>query len=101
MQLKMELFYGAWVFIAETAWLIYGNTFIYTDKIIDCEAHFNLTVGVGVDADTLRSTVLALIIYGYLLFAGLFFILCFGTILYFGFQNYKQGDVEEKRKMEE
>ena len=85
----MELFFGMWVFIIETGWLIYGNTFIYTTKIKDCNAVFKATVGGGVDADTLRSTVLALIIYGYLLFLGLFFLICFGTILYFGFQNYK------------
>ena len=40
MQLKMELFFGMWVFVIETGWLIYGNTFIYTDKIKDCNAIF-------------------------------------------------------------
>ena len=35
--LLAELFYGAWVFLAETGWLIYGNTFIYTDEIMNCE----------------------------------------------------------------
>lgn len=41
MQIKLELFYGAWVFIAETCWLVYGNTFIYTDKIKNCDVSFN------------------------------------------------------------
>ena len=31
MQIKLELFYGMWVFIIEAGWIIYGNTFIYTD----------------------------------------------------------------------
>ena len=96
MQIKLELFYGMWVFIAEAAWLIYGNTFIYTSQIKDCDANFNQTIGGSVDADTLRATCLALIIYGYLLLAGLFFIICFGTVLYFGFQNYKQEDVVQR-----
>ena len=32
-QIKVELFYGAWIFLAEAGWLIYGNTFIYEDEI--------------------------------------------------------------------
>ena len=40
MQLKMELFFGMWVFIVEVGWLIYGNTFIYDDEIKDCNATF-------------------------------------------------------------
>ena len=101
MQIKLELFFGMWVFVAEAGWLIYGNTFIYTDKIKNCDVDFHQTVGGSVDADTLRTTVLTLIIYGYLLLAGVFFILCFGTILYFGFQNYKQDDVVQRQKMNE
>ena len=33
-QIKVEVFYGIWVFLAEAGWLIYGNTFIYS--IEDC-----------------------------------------------------------------
>ena len=35
-QIKIEVFYGFWVFIAEAAWIVYGNTFIYTDEIKEC-----------------------------------------------------------------
>ena len=29
-QIKMEVFFGVWLFLAEAAWIIYGNTFIYS-----------------------------------------------------------------------
>jgi len=32
-QIKLEIFFGLWVFLAEAAWIIYGNTFIYEDEI--------------------------------------------------------------------
>jgi len=35
-QILAELFYGAWVFIGEAGWLIYGNTFIYSTEIKEC-----------------------------------------------------------------
>ena len=41
MQIKLELFFGMWVFVAEAGWLIYGNTFIYTDKIKNCDVDFH------------------------------------------------------------
>ena len=41
MQIKLELFFGMWIFIAEAGWIIYGNTFIYTEQIKNCDARFN------------------------------------------------------------
>ena len=32
-QIKMEVFFGVWLFLAEAAWIIYGNTFIYSEEI--------------------------------------------------------------------
>lgn len=32
-QLKVEVFFGLWLFVMEAVWIIYGNTFIYSDEI--------------------------------------------------------------------
>ena len=32
-QIKLELFYGTWVFLFEAAWCIYGSTFIYSEEM--------------------------------------------------------------------
>ena len=42
-QIKIEIFYGIWIFLIEAAWIIYGNTFIYSEQIKDCDESFNIT----------------------------------------------------------
>jgi hypothetical protein len=44
-QIKLEIFYGVWLFMVEAAWLIYGNTFIYHDHTEDCDEQIEFTFG--------------------------------------------------------
>lgn len=44
-QIKLELFFGVWVFLLEAGWIIYGNTFIYSDEIKGCEAELTSLIG--------------------------------------------------------
>lgn len=91
MQIKIELFYGVWIFLLEACWLIYGNTFIYTEEIKVCHDHNSLF---GWDVSSERLTTLVLIIYGYFLLAGILFFILFYTGLYFGYKSYTQLDQE-------
>ena len=36
--IKMEAYFGVWVFLFEVVWLIYGNSFIYTDDVKNCHS---------------------------------------------------------------
>ena len=44
-QIKFEVFAGGWVFVAEAGWIIYGNTFIYSDEITSCDVEFKTIFG--------------------------------------------------------
>lgn len=81
-QIKLELFFGAWVFAVETGWLIYGNTFIYEDDIKDCDEIFNIFGRSDAQAsvETVRTVALVLICYGYLQFLAIFGLLCFALV---------------------
>jgi len=36
--LKMEIFFGVWVFLAEVAWTFYGNFIVYKDRLnVSCK----------------------------------------------------------------
>ena len=39
-QIKLEVFFGIWLFLFEICWLVYGNTFIYDDSIY-CQEFFD------------------------------------------------------------
>ena len=91
-QLKIEVYYGAWVFLLETGWLIYGNTFIYEDEIRNC--HRDPILFSGLTTEDEYYTVLALVIYGYILFAAMFFTILFYIALYFGYKEYIKYDLE-------
>ena len=90
-QMKVEVFYGIWIFLMEAGWIIYGNTFIYDDEYKNCElgSRFKLFT-----AQIERNTVLVLIIYGYFLLAGIIFTLIFFCVFYFGYKSYIQKDLE-------
>ena len=89
-QLKLELFYGLWVFIVEAGWLIYGNTFVYSDTIKECDYENE-----KYDVQTERVTCLVIIIYGYLLLAGIVFLILFYVSAYFGYKAYVKGDLAQ------
>ena len=101
--MKLEIFFGAWLFIVEACWLIYGNTFIYDDAIKNCSADFffffHKTFDVSVK--TLRNTALVLIIYGYILFLGILFTIFFYLGAYLGYKSYKKGDLEEVDRLKD
>ena len=67
--MKVELFYGVWVFVIEIGWIIYGSTFIYDDG--NCSSEYEEKFGKDISVDTLYITTKVLIIYGYLLMFGL------------------------------
>ena len=96
-QIYIELLYGMWIFLAEAAWLIYGNTFIYDEEIKDCDKTFAFKwANVDLDTTTLRNTALALVIYGYLLFFVIFLVILFYIGLYFGYKSYIKQDLASK-----
>lgn len=80
-QIKVELFYGVWIYAVEFGWLIYGNTFIYTDEFEHCQHRFwGHSTGMEV------KSVLVLVIYGYILFAVVFFGLIFAIFAFIGYK---------------
>ena len=85
-----------WVFICEAGWLIYGNTFIYSDNCKNCEYE---TAKYSVQTE--RTTCLVIIIYGYLLLIGIVGLILFYISLYFGYKAYVEGDMENLRALEE
>ena len=90
-QLKIELFFGVWVFIAEASWIIYGNTFIYSDEIENCQYQPNWSI---LTTETERNTIMVLVIYGYFLLAGILFTVCFFIAFFFGYKQYIKADLE-------
>ena len=84
-QLKIELFFGVWVFLMEAGWIIYGNSFIYTDEMVNCEMGSRYRV---FTAQIERTTVLILVIYGYFLLAAIAGVLIFFVIFFFGYKSY-------------
>mmetsp|Transcript_17226 Transcript_17226/g.21753 ORF Transcript_17226/g.21753 Transcript_17226/m.21753 type:complete len:110 (-) Transcript_17226:449-778(-) len=89
-QLKVEIFFGAWVFLAEACWIIYGNSFIYDDEYKNCKFPSRYA---AFTAQTERTTVMVLVIYGYLLLAGITATIIFFIIFYFGYKSYIKGDL--------
>ena len=87
-QIKLELFFGGWVFLVETGWLIYGNTFIYDEEVVNCDSEFNIfgRSDLAADVDTLRTTTLVLICYGYLQFLGIIGLIIFAIGAYAGYK---------------
>ena len=100
--IKLEVFYGVWIFLLEIVWLIYGNTFIYDDKIQDCNDEIEAkSIDVDINTNTLRATALTLIVYGYLLFVGVVFTILFYIGAYMGYQSYAKEDKEALEKQEQ
>ena len=88
-QLKIELFYGVWLFLAEASLIIYGNTFIYDEEIKDCNEAFRFKWGnQDLDTNMLRATALVLIIYGYFLLLGMILIILFYIAAFMGYRSY-------------
>ena len=44
-QIKLEFFFGFWLFLAEVAWQIYGNTFIYDENTVNCKDEYQTALG--------------------------------------------------------
>lgn len=87
---KVDFFFGAWVFAAEIAWIIYGNTFIYSDK--DCEEEYEAKFNDDINIDALHTTTQFLIIYGYLLLLGLLGIGLYYLAAYCGWRGFYAKD---------
>jgi len=98
-QIKVEVFYGIWVFLFEAGWLIYGNTFIYS---ITCNVDLGSIIGNAsyINTDTLVITAKALIIYGYILFLGVLLTICFFIGILLGYRSYVKADTEAKNALE-
>ena len=62
-QIKLEFFFGFWLFLAEVAWQIYGNTFIYDENIDHCKEDAQAIVGDRPKVENLRITCLVLIFF--------------------------------------
>ena len=81
----------------DAGWLIYGNTFIYEDEIVNCDAEFHsVFVRSDLNVQTERTTALILIIYGYFLLIGMALTICIGIGMYYAFQSYSAEDRELK-----
>ena len=93
-QIKTEVFFGGWVFLAEAGWIIYGNTFIYSEQIKSCDVDYKNIFGREDVVDNLRISTMILIIYGYFLLLGILLLMCFYAGAYFGFKARMAGDKE-------
>ena len=95
------MFFGGWVFLAEAAWIIYGNTFIYSQEIRDCTISSSSFIKINDEIDSLRITTLILIIYGYLLLLVILGLIIFYIGAYLGFKSRLAGDMENIASQEE
>ena len=96
------MFYGMWLFLFEAAWLIYGNTFIYDDKIEHCDETFESKWKHShLNTNTLKNTVLVLIIYGYFLFFVILLVILLYVGLFFGYRAYVKQDLASKEAIEQ
>ena len=95
------MFFGGWIFLAEAAWIIYGNTFIYSQEIKDCTISSSSFLKKNDEIDSLRITTLILIIYGYLLLLVILGLIIFYIGAYFGFKSRLAGDMENIAAQEE
>ena len=84
---RLSAFVKIFIYLAEAAWVIYGNTFIYSDDINQCDATTELAFGNKVShVDTLIISTKVLIIFGYVL---LLRILCICVIACIVFRVYQ------------
>ena len=88
--MKVELFYGAWVFVTEIAWIIYGSTFIYDDK--NCRDEYDDKFNDDINIDALHTTTEFMIIYGYLLMLGLLLWGLYYLAAYCGWKGFYDKD---------
>lgn len=76
--------------MAEIAWTIYGNTFIYNDN--SCEDEYAEKFGDNVNINTLHTCAEVLIIYGYLFMLILLLLGLFYLGAYFGWRGFYTKD---------
>ena len=88
--MKVELFFGAWVFVTEIAWIIYGSTFIYEDK--DCQDEYDDKFNDEINIDALHSTTEFIVIYGYFLMLGLLLWGLYYLAAYCGWKGFYDKD---------
>ena len=87
--MKIELFYGVWLFLAEAILIIYGSAFIYDKEIKDCNEEFHSKWGKNdLNTNTLRTTALVLISYGYFLLLGIILVVLFYIAAFLGYRSY-------------
>ena len=99
-QIKLEVFYGIWVFLAEAVWLIYGNTFIYDSEIANCDSYVNaLFKKTTTSVTTLRNTAMVLIIYGYFLLIGIVVAVFFAVGAFLAYRSYVKNDLQTQMNM--
>ena len=98
-QIKVEIYYGVWIFLFEASWIIYGNTFIYTEAYDNCE--FKLKTYSKFSTELERYTVMALIIYGYLLLVAIVGTMLFWIAFYIGYKQRFTADMETVKKRQE
>lgn len=71
---KVDLIFGCLFFNFRIAWLIYGNTFVYTEEMLDCKEESRKVRGLWI-------LMVIVIAFGYLYFLLYGLILCCGSIL--------------------
>ena len=78
---RMEIFFGAWIFLSEVIWTFYGNFIVYSDTLNkSCE---HVPSGHIFTVQTLWVSCLVIIIYGYFLMLMLCGSCCFFiTVIY-------------------
>lgn len=62
--IKLELFYGFWVFFFEVGWTFYGNFVVYNDTLNSSCAELTYY---GLSVEALWWSAIVIIVYGYLL----------------------------------
>ena len=95
--MKVEIFFGLWVFLLEIGWIIYGNTFVYDDN--NCEKEYEEKFHDDIDLKALDITTLVLIIYGYFLLLGLLFWLLYYLAVYCGWKEIYAKDQTHLRSL--
>ena len=96
---RLFIFFRLWLIIGEAALIVYGNTFIFSEQIDECESE-SIAAGLSLTLtdmiDMLSWTATILIIYGYLLILYLICSCIFGIVLYKQYSSFCRMDATTK-----
>ena len=94
---RLTLFFKFWVYLFEAIWVIYGSTFIYSDKVASCDETAKLAVTDESDwsvdhVETLRIAVIVLLVIGYLVWIWIISSFLFACAVYKLYTTWTQMD---------